>query len=133
MEKVRLKLWHLRGQSLLEFALVLPILLLLFFGIIEFGIIFSDNLIISQAAREGARVGVVGGSDEEIINTVEHIAGTLDRNRLQIAISPPEGERVRGDSLKVEVRYSVLIMTPFMAEIIPNPYPLGAAVTMRVE
>ncbi len=130
---MRLKLWHLRGQSLLEFALVLPILLLLFFGIIEFGIIFSDNLIISQAAREGARVGVVGGSDEEIINTVEHIAGTLDRNRLQIAISPPEGERVRGDSLKVEVRYSVLIMTPFMAEIIPNPYPLGAAVTMRVE
>ena len=130
---MRLKLWHLRGQSLLEFALVLPILLLLFFGIIEFGIIFSDNLIISQAAREGARVGVVGGSDEEIVNTVEHIAGTLDQNHLQIAISPPEGERTRGNSLKVEVRYSVQIMTPFMAEIIPNPYPLSAAVTMRVE
>jgi Flp pilus assembly protein TadG len=50
-----------RGQAMLEFALVLPILLLLVFGIIDFGIIFFDNLVITQAAREGARVGVVGG------------------------------------------------------------------------
>ncbi|HHY30590.1 MAG TPA: pilus assembly protein, partial [Syntrophaceticus sp.] len=63
-----------RGQALLEFALVLPILLLFVFGIIEFGIIFFDNLVITQAVREGARVGVVGGSDVEILETVERIA-----------------------------------------------------------
>jgi Flp pilus assembly protein TadG len=57
-----------RGQAMLEFALVLPILLLLVFGIIDFGIIFFDNLVITQAAREGARVGVVGGSDVEILD-----------------------------------------------------------------
>ncbi|CEO88381.1 hypothetical protein SSCH_180029 [Syntrophaceticus schinkii] len=37
-----------RGQAMLEFALVLPILLLLVFGIIDFGIIFFDNLVITQ-------------------------------------------------------------------------------------
>ena len=48
-----------RGQALLELALALPILLLLIFGIIQFGIIFLDNQIINQAARE-VRSGQLG-------------------------------------------------------------------------
>ncbi|HHV34344.1 MAG TPA: pilus assembly protein [Syntrophomonadaceae bacterium] len=118
---------------MLEFALVLPILLLLVFGIIEFGIIFFDNLVITQAAREGARVGVVGGSDAEILDTVERIAGTLDVSRLQIEIDPDQSGRSRGDSLKVKVHYDVPILTPIMGQFIPNPYPLEAAAIMRVE
>lgn len=122
-----------QGQAMLEFALVLPILLLLVFGIIEFGIIFFDNLVITQAAREGARVGVVGGSDAEILDTVERIAGTLDVSRLQIEIDPDQSGRSRGDSLKVKVHYDVPILTPIMGQFIPNPYPLEAAAIMRVE
>lgn len=123
-----------RGQAMLEFALVLPILLLLVFGIIDFGIIFFDNLVITQAAREGARVGVVGGSDVEILETVERIAGSLDVSRLQIEIDPNDQlGRSRGDSLKVEVHYNVPILTPIMGQIIPNPYPLEAAAIMRME
>ena len=124
---------HDRGQAVLEFALVLPILLLLLFGIIEFGIVFHDNLVLNQAAREGARLGAVGGTDEEIRMTVERVAASLDPARLQLEIDPPEEERLRGDRLRVEVRYSVPIVTPIMAEFLPNPYPLAAAVTMRVE
>lgn len=122
-----------QGQALLEFALVLPILLLLVFGIIEFGIIFFDNLVITQAAREGARVGVVGGSDTEIRGIVEQSAGSLDLSRMQIVIDPDQSGRSRGDSLKVEVYYNVPILTPIMGQLIPNPYPLEAAVIMRVE
>ena len=48
-----------RGQGLVEFALVLPLLLMVFAGIIEFGRIFAIYANLFNAAREGARVGVV--------------------------------------------------------------------------
>jgi len=44
-----------RGQSAVEFALVLPVLLLFFFFLIEFGRVFGSWLLITNAAREGAR------------------------------------------------------------------------------
>lgn len=122
-----------RGQALLELALALPILLLLIFGIIQFGIIFLDNQIINQAAREGVRVGAVGGNDAEILKTVERITNNLDKARLQVLINPTYGERKRGDSLKVEVHYSVPIMLPVIGDLLPNPYPLTAITVMRVE
>jgi Flp pilus assembly protein TadG len=50
------------GQTMVEFALVLPILLLMFFGVIDFGRLVYMNSVLSQAAREGARVGAVEAS-----------------------------------------------------------------------
>jgi Flp pilus assembly protein TadG len=50
-----------KGQSLLEFALMLPLLLLIVLGIIEFGRIFLLYTEASNAAREGARYGVAAG------------------------------------------------------------------------
>jgi Flp pilus assembly protein TadG len=44
------------GQSLVEFALVLPLLLLLLLGIIQFGAVFNALITINAAAREGARL-----------------------------------------------------------------------------
>lgn len=48
----------------MEFALLLPVLALLVFGIIDFGLLFSDMLQIRQASREGARQAAVGVVDE---------------------------------------------------------------------
>ena len=50
---------HEKGASAVEFALVLPLLLLILFGIIEFGFIFYDKAIVTNASREGARRGIV--------------------------------------------------------------------------
>ena len=47
------------GATAVEFALVVPILLLLVFGIIEYGLWFSDSLSTRQGVREAARQGVV--------------------------------------------------------------------------
>jgi Flp pilus assembly protein TadG len=44
------------GQSVLEFALVLPLLLLLLFGIVQFGAVFNSLITLNAAAREGARL-----------------------------------------------------------------------------
>lgn len=48
-----------KGQALVEFALVLPFLLVILFGIIDFGWIYYNQLAISNSAREGARYAVV--------------------------------------------------------------------------
>ena len=48
-----------QGQALLEFALVLPILLMLVLGIVEFGRIWNINQMVSDTTREGARRAVV--------------------------------------------------------------------------
>jgi TadE-like protein len=44
-----------RGQSLTEFALVLPLLMLVLFGIIQFGIVFNNYISLTDAVRSGAR------------------------------------------------------------------------------
>ncbi len=48
-----------RGAAALEFALVMPVLFLLLFGIIDYGLWFNDSLSVRQGVREGARLGVV--------------------------------------------------------------------------
>jgi Flp pilus assembly protein TadG len=51
------------GAAAVEFALVVPILLAILFGIVTFGFLFAQNLAISNAARQGARFGAVQGHD----------------------------------------------------------------------
>jgi hypothetical protein len=50
-----------RGAELVEFALVLPLLLLVALGILDFGLLFQRYEVVTNAAREGARVGVLPG------------------------------------------------------------------------
>jgi Flp pilus assembly protein TadG len=50
------------GQAMVEFALVLPILLIVLLGIVDFGRAWNARQVITDAAREGARVTVVNGS-----------------------------------------------------------------------
>jgi Flp pilus assembly protein TadG len=48
-----------RGSQLIEFALVLPLLLILVFGIIDFSLALYDKAVVTNACREGARAGIV--------------------------------------------------------------------------
>jgi Flp pilus assembly protein TadG len=52
------------GQSLVEFALVLPILLLILFGIIQMGLLFASNVGLVNAVREAARYGSLSQTTE---------------------------------------------------------------------
>jgi TadE-like protein len=74
------------GQALTEFTVIMPIFLLLLVGMLEFGLAFSDRLTLSNATREGARVGAAlstgssspcsgdpSGVDTSIIAAVENI------------------------------------------------------------
>lgn len=121
------------GQSLVEMALVLPILLLLIFGIIEFGRIFNADLIITNASREGVRQGAVGANDATIVQDIKNSVTILDPTQLTITISPPDTNRRRGDELKIHIEYPVKIYTPIISNITGDPYVVKADTVMRVE
>jgi Flp pilus assembly protein TadG len=53
-----LKLRSGKGQALVEFAYVLPLMVTIILGITEFGVIFYDKAVITNASREGARTGI---------------------------------------------------------------------------
>ncbi|WHH60540.1 TadE family protein [Petroclostridium sp. X23] len=122
-----------RGQSIVEAAMVLPILLLILFSVFEFGRIFNAYMIITNAAREGARCAVVGTSDIDVINVININTSTLDASKRQISVSPTSSSRTRGVQVAVQIDYKVEIITPLISSMIPNPFPLRAKTVMRME
>lgn len=64
------------GQSLVEFALMLPLLVLLAVGILEFGMLFKDHIGIHYAAREGARAGAAASRNHDADCTILRAVST---------------------------------------------------------
>jgi Flp pilus assembly protein TadG len=76
------------GASAVEFALVVPLLLLIVFGIINFGILFSQQITINNGVREGARRAVV--ADPSAPRTCDQIIASV-RNKLSgLALDPAD-------------------------------------------
>jgi Flp pilus assembly protein TadG len=122
-----------KGQSLVEFAIILPILLLLLFGIAEFGIMLNSYLTIQNVAREGARLGIIGGSDVEIISLIRTTSPNLTSSDMSITITPSEISRRSGDTLTVTVAYKYHMTVPIISSLVGNVIVLTAQTSMRIE
>jgi Flp pilus assembly protein TadG len=124
-----------KGQSIVELALILPIVILILFGILEFGRVFHSYLVITHAAREGARLGAVGKPDSEITSRILEAAPLpLSDTNLHITrIEPAESARTSGLPLTVEVTYDVDLITPLFSDFLPDPITLTARAVMRLE
>lgn len=123
-----------KGQSAVEFALILPVLLLLLVGITEFGRLFVTNLTLENAAREGARLGITGASYAEVEARVHDVSVGLDTGLLTVEFDPPlEDNRRRGDVFAVTLRYPFALIVPLMSDIIGQNIELSAAAAMRME
>jgi len=118
-----------------ELALALPLIILLLFGILEFGRIFHSYLVVTHAAREGARAGAVGKTDAEIIAKIRASAPLPDAaTNLHITeLEPAASARTPGVPLTVEVAYDVELITPLLQDLFADPLRLKSRVTMRVE
>ena len=69
------------GQSLVEFAVILPVFVLILFGMLEFGFMFSHNLTLQYATREGARTGALLANGGGLTTA----CGTVDPDPLIVA------------------------------------------------
>ncbi len=122
-----------RGQALVEMALVLPLLLLLLFGVVEFSRVGHAYLTLSHAAREGARLGITGAEDTEIEQRIAAAGVSLNQDELQITLSPAAHLREYGGEFQVTLDYQVPLFLPLLDTVVPNPLPLQGRVTMRIE
>lgn len=100
------------GQALVEFALVLPFLLVFAFAIVFVTEIGIARLALEHAAAEGARIGSLTNDDEQIETAVAAAVAPLAAARVATRISPREHETPRsndprGSLLRVELRYVV--------------------------
>src|SRR5215470_9165028 len=81
-----------RGASAVEFALVVPFLLLIVFGIIVYGMVFAQSLSLSNSARQAARSGVISGTTCAQITALAHdAAGTIGMSGAATTVSVNRG------------------------------------------
>lgn len=109
-----------RGQSMVEFALLMPIFLVVICIIIDFGVGISRWVILTNSTREGARLGAVGESTTDITNKVVSTSnGLLDPADVTVYYLDGPDSNVsvgdRGDSVVVESDYQYGLITPLSA------------------
>ena len=121
------------GQSLVETALILPVILLVLTGIIDFGLLFNNYLIIANASREGARIAAVGATDTEIGSRISNVTSTLESGNLTTSVYPAEALRKNGEEVIVTVGYDYDLLTPLISAIVPNPVHVEGRTVMRIE
>ncbi len=114
-------------------AFVLPVIILVLMGIVEFGRIFNTYLVLTNASREGSRVAAVGGADLDVMNSILNVTPTLNQPSLTITVNPGETDRSRGLPVTVTVNYNLQLICPVVNVILPNPFPLTSQTTMRIE
>ncbi|MBB3113823.1 Flp pilus assembly protein TadG [Paenibacillus phyllosphaerae] len=121
-----------RGQSIVEFALLLPLLLLLLCGIVDLGRLLFAYSSLQMTVQETVRLGGLGRSDAEMTTYAKGHLRVGDPSGMTVTISPAQSVRKSGQNLTVTVHYSLPLITPVMTAIIPAPV-LSANSTIRVE
>ncbi|RBY95071.1 pilus assembly protein [Blastococcus sp. TBT05-19] len=108
-----------RGASAVEFAFIVPVLLLLVLGIAEFGRAFQVQGTISAAAREGVRMMALQNDLPAAKAAVQNAAGSLDPGigLDQITVDPPSGctgaTGASGQTVELTIEYDMPFLTDF--------------------
>ena len=115
------------GAAVVEFALILPLLLTLLFGSIEFGLLLFDKAILTNAAREGSRFGIVSASPRKTPQEIESVVTNYTAANL-ITFGSPNVPQITvtytgqnfGDPLSVTVtyQYSFLIIDNLLPSLL---------------
>lgn len=102
-----------RGAAAVEFALLLPLLLLIVFGLVDFGRALNAQITLTQAAREGARVDALGESN--VVSRTQAAATGLTGVTVSESYACQAGDGALGKDAKVIATYSYSLITPVSA------------------
>jgi Flp pilus assembly protein TadG len=103
-----------RGSVAVEFALVVPALLLIVFGLIDFGRALNAQISLTGAAQAGARYAAFGNSNAAVANEVAAAAPSLSGVTVTVVQSCPVGAGPTANA-QVEVSYKFSFITPIGA------------------
>jgi Flp pilus assembly protein TadG len=122
-----------RGQAMVEFTLILPLLLLLILGIYQFGQTYADYIQVTNAARDGGRKALVSRSDAsgvaDVISTAKNATWWLDKNQMAVSVSPGQ-PWTTGQNVTVTVTYPYSIN---LLGFVVASGTLKSATTVRME
>jgi Flp pilus assembly protein TadG len=143
-----------RGAALVEFALIVPLLIFLLLGILEFGILVMHRLTLEQAAREGSRLAAVRATTATIQQRITNAAPTItNKQEMQVSLkystdngasfgytlgnSGSENNAPPGSLVQVGITCPHHLVTGSFFAWLPgvanNAVPLHVAVVMRRE
>jgi Flp pilus assembly protein TadG len=140
-----------KGVAAAEFALIMPVLSILAFGIIEYSLFLYDQQLITNASREGARAGIVSSpsalTDDEITTVVDNYVDNklINFNAVNSPTTTIQRESadgttfVFGDDLTVIVTYTYefllfpALVTNLMGMTTDGTIDLVATSVMRME
>ncbi len=128
-----------RGQTLVEFALILPIFLLVLMGILDLGRAVYYSSTLSNAAREAARQGIVDQTCANVITTAEERSvgmpsatvtawWTTTAGVSKRTCSPEAGAADIGDLARVTVEYDFNAATPVIGNVLGTIHLQGESV-----
>jgi Flp pilus assembly protein TadG len=123
-----------RGANLVEFAILAPLLILLVFGIIEFGWLFGQFNDVRHGVREGARFAAVNaGTSSQIKDTICTSMEGLSAGMSSITVDLTQGGADVGDQSTITVTANVTSLSgvPLITTFLPNQ--LSSTVTFRHE
>jgi Flp pilus assembly protein TadG len=119
-----------RGSAAVEFALVLPLVLLMALALVQVGLLIKDLVVVEGAARAGARQAAVTTEDQEARDAVVAAAVSLDADELDVSVDREGGS---GSAVTVTVVYHAAIDIPLVSWLFPNAVDIGGVATMRQE
>lgn len=124
-----------RGGVAAEFALILPVLLTILFGIIEFGMIMYGREVVTNAAREGARFGIVA-TNKPAAGTIQGIStGYLTGtgiNSADVTFSASGAQTRNPTPLVMTATYNYRWLIPYIPSLLSLPSPLKMTITVTM-
>lgn len=135
---VKRKLYEKKGQSLVEFALILPILILLVCVILDFGWLIGNKLLATYGCREGARYGAVrvtsSNFEDDVTSKVYDAMPEFTHEGLDITVTKTNPSSPRDGDVVVDVDYSFKLLTPFAVVFFGGQdYTAQTECTMKAE
>jgi Flp pilus assembly protein TadG len=119
-----------RASAAVEFAMVLPLVLLMALALVQVGLLVKDQLVVAGAARAGAREAAVTTDDAAASEAAVRAAATLQADQLEVAIAREGGS---GSPVTVTVSYREPPRLPLVAWLFPSDIRLSFAATFRQE